>query len=365
MRGRGRATRKPGDRAAQSRAARRRGVTLIELMIVITIMLMVTAAAIPIMMPAVQNRQMRESTRILSSYISSARSRAIENGRPVGVMFERFNGQPFSMVVSSVEVPPPYGGDTTNSKVQVSNFDSLGFIGPIDALGTPGTPDTQWNGLLRWGDQITLNYKSQRYFLVSQTSVQPQLDPKFGMAITAAPWFLVDYLGRAPGTLPLPALPASFATTGAPFQIFRQPIRSSAPPIQLPEGVVVDLFSSGVGIGAAFGVPGPLTYNPYFTFTPGGAVDYVGIPGPTRPTGPLYFLVGRRELMPDANGGGMNDLNVYDASAVPKNPQLLNFWVTVDYQTGHVSVTENALTATYAPAAARAFAQTRQSVGGR
>lgn len=361
MRGRGRATRKPGDRAVQSRATRRRGVTLIELLIVITIMLMVTAAAIPIMMPAVQNRQMRESTRILSSYISSARSRAIENGRPVGVMFERFNGQPFSMVVSSVEVPPPYSGDFANStmSVQPTAFSTTATINPF----TQG--DTGWLGLVRAGDMVRLGFHGPLYVL-SAGGVT------VGQALPTPPWTISSTVTGTTLNLPL-VPPAGPQPIVVPFQIFRQPIRSSAPPMQLPEGVVVDLFSSGMGLSPPFGtfVPGPtpptppLSFNPYFTFSPGGAVDYVGLPGPIRPTGPLYFLVGRRELMPDANGFGTNDLNVYDPAAIPKNPQLQNFWVAVDYQTGHVSVTENALTNTWAPAAARAFAQTRQSVGGR
>jgi type II secretory pathway pseudopilin PulG len=334
-------------------------VTLIELLIVITIMLMVTAAAIPIMMPAVQNRQMRESSRMLSSYISGARSRAIDIGRPVGVMFERFNGQPFSMVASYVEVPPPYGGDVVNSRMKVSTSGVVNFMGVIET-NAPDLADPMNNtivdprriGLLRAGDIVRLDYKGPTYF-ITVSGLLP------GQAITALPsatnWTLTPTSGAAVN------VPQNYSTTGAPFQIFRQPIRSSAPPMQLPEGVVVDLVSSGVTISGAFGTP--LTYNPFFTFSPNGAVDYVGIPGPTRPLGPLYFLVGRRELMPDINP---NDLNLFDPNVTPKNQHLLNFWVAVDYQTGHVSVTENALNAaTKTVQGARAFAQTRQSVGGR
>ena len=104
---------------SQSRTIRTRppsGVTLIELLIVITILLMVTAAAIPLMIPALQNRRGREAARLVSSFISAARSRAIETGRPVGVMLERYNGLPFAMSLSYVEVPPTYAGDTVNSK---------------------------------------------------------------------------------------------------------------------------------------------------------------------------------------------------------------------------------------------------------
>ena len=44
---------------------RRRGITLLELLVVMLILLMITAAAIPIVAPAMRNRQMRESTRMI------------------------------------------------------------------------------------------------------------------------------------------------------------------------------------------------------------------------------------------------------------------------------------------------------------
>ncbi len=87
-------------------------MTLLELLIVLLILLMVTAASVPIIAPALRNRQVREGARMLSAYLGAAKARAVETGRPVGVMFERFNGQPFALTVSQMEVPPPYSGDT-------------------------------------------------------------------------------------------------------------------------------------------------------------------------------------------------------------------------------------------------------------
>src|SRR5690606_15659964 len=98
------------------------GITLLELLIVMVIMLMVTAAAIPIMAPAMKNRQMRESTRLISSYFGAARARAMQTGRPVGVMVERFNGQPFAFTLSQVEVPPSYAGDTVGSRMTINGI---------------------------------------------------------------------------------------------------------------------------------------------------------------------------------------------------------------------------------------------------
>src|SRR4051794_27315626 len=96
-----------------------RGVTLLEILIVLTIMLMITGATLPVMLPALQNRRMREGSRLVSTFISGARSRAIEAGRPVGVMFERLNGLPMAAQVSYVEIPPPYNGDSLNSTLSL------------------------------------------------------------------------------------------------------------------------------------------------------------------------------------------------------------------------------------------------------
>src|SRR5262249_33076497 len=108
------------------------GVTLLELLIVLAILLIVTAAAIPLMVPATQNRRMREAARLVSSYFAGARARAIENNRPVGVIMRRFDGNPFSMNLAYVEVPPPYSGDFQGATCNV-------------ALGGPSFSDSAAN----------------------------------------------------------------------------------------------------------------------------------------------------------------------------------------------------------------------------
>ena len=65
------------------------------------------------MTPA-EERRVREAARAVNVYISSARNRAIEIGRPCGVIFRRANGTNFptaSTVLDQCEVPPTYAGD--------------------------------------------------------------------------------------------------------------------------------------------------------------------------------------------------------------------------------------------------------------
>lgn len=327
----------------------RRAVTLLELLIVMTIMLMVTAAAIPIMMPALQNRRMREAARLTSSFISGARARAIESGHPVGVMFERFNGLPMAMQLSYVEVPPPYAGDLLTSKVNIA----VAGVYPTQTAEITGfaTGDNLWIGQLRYGDRVKLDFKGAEYTLSSQATLP---DPKTG-EVVAAPsgavhWYLV-------GSSPI-NLPPTYAA-GVAFQIIRQPIRSSATPLQLPDTTVVDLMQSGMGASGVF--PPPVPFNPIVMFSPNGTVDSVAAPSPIRPSGPLFLLIGRRDLMADVTPSG-TDENLFDPK--PTSQHLSNFWVSVAHQTGQVSVSENAQNAADV-VAARVFAQSGQSAGGR
>ena len=107
---------KINDQCSMSKAGRRRGVTLIELLVVVSIMLMLAAYALPKLAPMARERKVREAARSVNVFLSRARSRAIETGRPCGVVFQRFNdtaGDPLSNAATMLyqaEVPPPYAG---------------------------------------------------------------------------------------------------------------------------------------------------------------------------------------------------------------------------------------------------------------
>jgi len=331
-------------------------VTLLELLIVMAIMVMVTAAAIPIMIPAVQNRRMREASRLASSYISGARSRAIETGRPVGVMAERFNGGNFAMVLSYVEVPRPYAGDFSGSKIMVSSSGSVTAFTLTDTL---------WTNVIRCGDTIKLGFKGKTYFLSDAPTLATPGKP-ISVAPSTTPWQLISRDGS-----PV-VLPTTYAA-GVPFQIIRQPVRSSAAPMQLPEGVVVDLLCSGMGITplSTF-TAGPtytdVTFNPVVIFSPNGSVDYVTTPtGFTRATAPIFFLLGRRDLMPDVSKS-QYDENLWDPGTTTPalNLYLSNFWIAIGNQTGTVTVAENATSGGATDVAgARAFVVQHQGVSGQ
>jgi prepilin-type N-terminal cleavage/methylation domain-containing protein len=384
------------DRSQQAK----RGITLLELLIVMVILLMVTAAAIPVMAPALRNRQMREATRLVSAYLGAARARSVQTGRPVGVMVERFDGNAFALQLSQVEVPPPYSGDINNAVAQVS------ITSPVATAGeTPNTaqsltyfnslynsvthtmsavwfvaqvdPTVFNNRLVRVGDRIQFGQRGYTY-----TIYGPDTTPADGVIDSTGGPINLDiayvYPDNAAYTRSLtPARPlidnVRFPWETAPplpvpqpvsYRIFRQPVRTTAPPLVLPDGIVIDLSVSQAGsdffnsanynIGIGVQAPDPIVlFDPVILFSPSGRLDYVTNKAGqlARPLGPVNLLMGRRELMFDvtakkATPPNNQDLVFQNLSPVAKPtsaslmPPAENFWMTIGYQTGQVSVSQ-------------------------
>jgi prepilin-type N-terminal cleavage/methylation domain-containing protein len=349
------------------------GLTLIELLVVVVILLVLTSVTIPLAMTGNEGRRTREAARLVSGFLSSARNRAIETGRPMGVQFERLksNGNA-SMLLSYAEVPPPYAGDTVLSGMNISaNGRITQFF----------TNDTGWLGLIRKGDLIRINHQGCIYQLfcdepfvdvngngvydtdidgnVGTTDPEPYIDSTGDGSWTAStPPVDADGYFQLPAPHPTtapnvvwaiarlengnlyPPSPA-IARTNVPFQIIRQPIKTSGTPLQLPDGAVVDLTWSGEGsIGTIYSN----TASPFITFSPNGIIDYVyrfdnlaTSPVYRRPVGPIHFLIG--SPVKAITGGETTATNNVVFNYQDQN----NMWVSVGHQTGLVSTTEVAL----------------------
>ena len=95
---------------------RRRGMTLVELLVVLVIVLLLAAATIPRLKPEIDRSRVREAARSIQLYLSSARNQAMATGRLCGVMIERLaaeNG--CSMSLTQVETPCPTAEISLNS----------------------------------------------------------------------------------------------------------------------------------------------------------------------------------------------------------------------------------------------------------
>jgi type II secretory pathway pseudopilin PulG len=244
-----------------------------ELMVVIVIIVILASSMIPIMSSASDARRCREGARLVSTMLSSAQTRAISSGRSAGVLFQPMKNNPYAcMEMYLVEVPPPYSGD------------DFGYTGIVNVTMLPPGSNPPWTAtvtikstgggvptfggiqmsrnqannqrMIRPGDIIKFNYRGQTYLLNSGDS-NPYVLAADSMGTATMTLTPTDLTGPPP-----PATPRG-ATIGMPFQISRQPIKTSDPPAQLADGAAVDWYFSGVDLVST---PGPSGGSPALNY---------------------------------------------------------------------------------------------------
>jgi len=340
-----------------------RGFTLVELLVVITIMLALGAIMIPSMRTGLEGRRMREAARNVNVYLGTARNRAIETGRPAGVIFQRDpNLRQASVTMQQAEVPPPYAGDWENSRivsvqagpgVVLVSFPAIPGITPggETPFGDPSNPAVPV--LVRLGDLVQLNYQGPTWTI---TGIQPGPQPGtwllacFSMQTSRLP--VCPIVGTPPQPLPMP------------FQFFLQPMATSTPSVTLPTQMAIDLLDSGTDSQRFFVNPIAPDASPVIVmFSPNGALDAFYLWGLRYPgQEPVFLLIGRRDRVtldlapmytPPAEDGRFNlaDTN--------------NLWVTVFPQTGLVTTAPMASSPGGTLAEARRLAREGQRMGGQ
>src|SRR5436190_7130253 len=235
--------------------------TLVELLVVISIIITVSAIVVPLLLPVIDSRRIRETARIVSTQFASAQSEAMAKGRPVGVWIERLGANNTStnldrsaaMDIYLCEVPQPYSGDSIDSRVTVV----------ADTSSTPNltkyavkfSGDTAWYGLLRPGDTIRFNYRGPWYVFTSDI---PEYQNQATNTLTAPDANGIKYLDNSAikaidRIRTSPIAPVSSQTWAQaqtsymdcsmpptdmpmPYQILRQPVKSATQPVQLPAG---------------------------------------------------------------------------------------------------------------------------------
>jgi len=370
---------------SRANSRRRAGVTLVELLVVISILLGLAVLLVRVLPGVLESRRVREAARLVNVFLGTARNRAVEIGRPVGVIFYRDPSLPQACVkLQQAEVPPPYAGDYQNSRILFmqwqGNVASVRFCKsawdpnindwkPSDEMPFPAqfTAGGVGEGLVNVGDQLQLNY--QGHIWIITPPAPGQLAIRAGPPFQGYPTWLVCLSSPTGGS-------TSNIPTGTPlpFQFFRQPVASSVPPVTLPAKTVVDLFDSGTDSDPKFMVADPNATPVTILFSPTGAVQGYYYLCPQHgyfenyhpAVGPLFFLVGRRDRVtldvalppsqPYTTPAEDGRFNVRDTN---------NVWVAVNPQTGMVTTTEVASAPGATLAEARRFAREAQRMGGQ
>ncbi|GAB6164441.1 hypothetical protein JCM19992_04410 [Thermostilla marina] len=369
---------------------RRAGVTLVELLIVVSIIILMLAVAVPRLRPMMESRRVREASRAVNAYFAAARNRAMETGRPVGVLIERLQRQPEAAVtLRMAEVPPPYAGDTTTARVQVRilagtpsvlqiRFPSSGEVAQISGGFLP----------VYVGDPIRLNYRDPPFRLLGPDT---DGDGKVNCEVIQAGQPLTAAIPSTVGRLPYPVVtdPAapwnvpSSASLPLPFSIERRPETTAAAPLRLPGRTVIDLAASGTDTMLTATPPAGPAFQPIdkdgdntngiqddspviIMFGPEGSVDRIYHQSiEQRVTEPIFLLIGRWDRMPATAGSGtpMAEDGLFNWQ------DIQNLWVVVNANSGLTTAAPVA-----APsgggvpadvAEAREYARHFQGIGGR
>jgi prepilin-type N-terminal cleavage/methylation domain-containing protein len=201
----------------------RRGVTLIEMLIVLFIISLLAAVTLRAL-PGEEQRP-RESARMLSAYISLAKSQAAATGRSVGVTFSPSTTATYDRyctLVQQCEIPPTYGGDTLGATVMAmdytyvmdpSNTDKVSYCfdaRPVIKLLIPRSEFP--NNLIRYGDKIQIGGMGPIYTICFDSGAQ---------LYTAPPSAPSPYTGT-----PIPFTTKNPSYTSPPYDVPPDPLVS-------------------------------------------------------------------------------------------------------------------------------------------
>lgn len=297
----------------------RAGFTLVELLVVISIMLLLLMLTATMLRPAGEGRRQREAARAINVYLAAARNRAMETGRPCGVLLRRFQNSPFVTRLEQCEVPPCFCGEleTSVARLQVS-AEATTITAQLSDLGLP-------TGIARPGDLMQFNGQGPYYRILP-----PPANPVDMHGYVVGNTVVLSAAEATQNPLvPWPTAPAWSPPVS--YHTFRAPLKGLATPLQLPVATVVDLTASGVGTGYGGMAGADVT----ILFSPTGALECLYI-GASRNviTEPIFLLVGKRERVGNSFVPAPSASN---ASAWPNYQDLNNIWVTVYPLTGVIN----------------------------
>ncbi|MGL4943189.1 MAG: pilus assembly FimT family protein [Thermoguttaceae bacterium] len=364
----------------------KRGMTLVELLVVVAIMMLLVAVGIPMLRPMLEKQSQAQGAQVLRVMLLRARNMAVEKEQPFGLRIERYNdptGTPTEAAVrlSIVREQPPtagIAGPTAGGdwRVAIGADGAPTFYDPYSgtwtpASTTPPTPTAQDNlraefieafgdraRIQFWGSgeefEVFVNGTNLRFvnraamgtasdadvrivwdFDTSTVALTPTSLKEWdayrairrGLTATEGGQFPPYYQSTTTGTtITSSPAPVVLVVNTPPW------IPTSSPPVLLPEGVCVDLEYSGIGkSGDGFkNTPSDVIV----WFSADGSlqrVDFAG--GQDKCDGLLHFLIGSWEQV-TPNRGVLGE----DTSTNLELPA--NIWVTVEPRSARVLVNE-------------------------
>lgn len=298
---------------AERFAGVRHGVTLIELLIVMSVLTILATLSLTTVKGLLKDQKIASAGQLVSQYFETARVRALTNGRPVAVFMDRVavvgdgagNPIPGNFTANRLsigEVFPPYTGDVISASgsmwdVEIVNMvasdtnipsrHSDGFADQIRFSLADVAAGFGPGGFVSVGDTIEFEGYNGRFAIESVESVPgpiPQIAVTFfnppedynrlrleriknGVTIDSAVFEATH--ARVPPQIPVSctspltidnanprrtqAMPPGNTTTlcCVKFRVYRRPTKSLVGAVTLPRGTCIDFSASGFGSGSA------------------------------------------------------------------------------------------------------------------
>ena len=220
-----------------------RGLTLIELLTVVTLVIVIAAVAIPAVRILTRDIKIREAARDFQVFLADVQSEAKATGS-AGIWIERDPAAPnTSLSVYRVTTPPPYSGDFFDVTLEMvyDGVDAVIYF-PVDGAGLMVEDPTVLRSYGRVGNRLRLDHKTVDLYLDSYQGVANSP----GRDIPSHVWRIDRRLGGT-GGLPVNTV-VTPVFTDISFEVFPQPVKRSTRVIQLPDDTFLDLSKSGFSV---------------------------------------------------------------------------------------------------------------------
>ena len=323
--------------AATSSMGLRRGFTMVEMLVVLSVILLLTAVSLPTFKQLLSDQKASRTSRSIVAFFDETRSRSIGDGAFYGVRLHRVDpsssidfGSNAVLELSRLRGIPPYTGDASNAVASMSIATTgIATLSFGDSDNPTETTDSQLltlhaeeNAPIRSGDLIELpgGRRFPLEFLPDAAGFPVRATVDLNSPSDGSDTFPSNHIART----------ASFR-----YKIFPSPVVSAVGSISMPKGVAVDLSISGVGLtsnsfaatAAGFNEPVDIIFGPDGSVA---SVSSGSVNTPVPPTGLIYLCLG-------SSDGISSDGSFEDSEKARSNLIDLNsFWVVINPSSGRV-----------------------------